>query len=158
MTQDEIRALIDSVPDWYHSYDLCGVLTPGRLKIDVSYLNAIGVPQSLEGLRVLEIGSWDGAYTWELERRNPASLDALDIQHPDHTGFNIAKKILDSKVRYHHRSVYRTGGELLLWCPGLCHTTSMGWDYPPGCQCGCRRLERTVHPVTIGCTSTKIYL
>ena len=105
MTPEEIKTLIESA-NWYHTYDLCGVMTPGRLVANLNVLDMIGVPKSLEGLRVLEIGSWDGPYTWELERRNPAVLHALDIQDPIHTGFYVAKQILGSKVEYHHLSVY----------------------------------------------------
>jgi tRNA (mo5U34)-methyltransferase len=58
-----------------------------------------GVPADLRGLKALEIGAWDGPYTFELERRG-ADVTALDIQDPDHTGFNTAKKILNSKAEY----------------------------------------------------------
>lgn len=105
MTPEDIQSRIETV-SWYHSYDLCGVITPGRLRIDPSYLDMIGVPASLGNQKVLEVGAWDGAYTWELERRGPAELHALDIQDPNHTGFNVAKGLLRSKAQYHHCSIY----------------------------------------------------
>ena len=105
MKPEEIQSLVDSVK-WYHTYDLCWITTPGRLRADFALMDMAGIPQSLEGLRVLEIGSWDGPYTWELERRHPTLLHALDIQDPSRTGFNVAKKIMGSSVEYHHQSVY----------------------------------------------------
>jgi tRNA (mo5U34)-methyltransferase len=47
----------------------------------------------------LDIGAWDGPYTFEFERRG-AEVTALDIQDPDRTGFNVSKQILNSKAVY----------------------------------------------------------
>ena len=68
-------------------------------------LNIYGVPGNLAGQEVLDIGAWDGPYTFEFERRG-AKVTALDIQNPDRTGFNVSKKILKSNAMYICASVY----------------------------------------------------
>ena len=92
----------------YHKYEVePGLFTPGRL-IDVDpklCLDEIGVPRDLSGLRALDIGAWDGPFTFELERRG-AEVTALDIQDPDVTVFNAVKEIKNSSAAYVRCSVY----------------------------------------------------
>jgi SAM-dependent methyltransferase len=68
-------------------------------------LDELGIPGDLSGLRVLEIGAWDGAFTFELARRG-AAVTALDIQDPDVTVFNAVRDILNVDVTYVRASVY----------------------------------------------------
>jgi SAM-dependent methyltransferase len=56
-------------------------------------------------MRALDIGALDGVHSFEMERRG-AQVTAVDIQSPDVTGFNIAKRIIDSRVKYVQGSVY----------------------------------------------------
>ena len=81
----------------YHKYELVPGLTPGTfLEVEPKRcLDELGVPADLSGLRVLEIGAWDGAYTFELVRRG-AQVTALDIQDPDVTVFNAVRNILSA--------------------------------------------------------------
>ncbi len=93
---------------WYHSYEvLPGVTSPGRNVTNAANIfdQRHKLPQSLSGLRALDIGALDGPYTFELERRG-AEVTALDIQSPDVTGFNIARRARKSNVRYVQGSVY----------------------------------------------------
>src|SRR4051812_26177689 len=56
----------------YHRYEIDpGFFTPGQyLEVDPKCcLDELGLPQSLLGLRALDIGAWDGPFTFELERR-----------------------------------------------------------------------------------------
>ena len=65
-------------PYWFHSIDLgegvvtCGVKTPEHL---ASELNALRLPD-LNGRTVLDIGTWDGFYAFEAERRGAAKAKA----------------------------------------------------------------------------------
>jgi SAM-dependent methyltransferase len=68
-------------------------------------LDELGVPRDLLGLRALDIGAWDGPYSFELERRG-AEVTALDIQDPDITVFNEVRKIKKSSATYVRCSVY----------------------------------------------------
>lgn len=100
MTKEEIVGLVAS-RTWYHTYEVSpGVMTPGRVPINAKdYLDYYGLPQDLAGKRVLEIGAWDGAYTFEIERRG-AIVTAMDIQDKDRTGFSVAHKINNSKAKH----------------------------------------------------------
>ena len=100
MTKEEIVKLVET-RTWYHRYEVApGVMTPGRVPIDAkAILEHYGVPKDLTGKRVLEIGAWDGAYTFELERRG-ASVTVMDIQNKDRTGFSVAHRINNSKVKH----------------------------------------------------------
>jgi 2-polyprenyl-3-methyl-5-hydroxy-6-metoxy-1,4-benzoquinol methylase len=92
----------------YHKYEVePGLFTPGQF-LDVSpklCLDELGVPESLLGLRALDIGAWDGPFTFELERRG-AQVTALDIQDPDITIFNAVKEIKNSSATYVRGSIY----------------------------------------------------
>src|SRR5215467_7926167 len=92
----------------YHKYEIAaGLFTPGQfLEVDPKRcLDEIGVPRDLSGLRALDIGAWDGPYTFELERRG-AQVTALDIQDPDITVFNAVKEIKNSSATFVRGGVY----------------------------------------------------
>lgn len=92
----------------YHIYEVePGLFTPGtHLEIEPRRcLDELGVPRDLSGLRALDIGAWDGPYTFELERRG-AQVTALDIQDPDITVFNAVKEIKNSSAAFVRASVY----------------------------------------------------
>lgn len=108
MTKEaEIRALIEGIPTWYHRFEVYpGVVTPGIHPVDASKtLDAMGLEPDLAGKRILEIGTWDGPYAFELASRG-GEVVALDIHDPARTGFNLAKSITNSDVRYVQTSVY----------------------------------------------------
>ncbi len=92
----------------YHKYEVePGLLTPGQfLEVEPNRcLDELGVSRDLSGLRALDIGAWDGPYTFELERRG-AQVTALDIQDPDITVFNAVKEIKNSSATYVRGGVY----------------------------------------------------
>ena len=71
---DEVRRL-----PWYHTLELPGgVLTPGeydlRSALDHSFL-----PASLAGMRCLDIGTHDGFWAFEMEKRGAAEVVAIDL-------------------------------------------------------------------------------
>lgn len=92
----------------YHKYEVePGLFTPGQF-VETEpkrCLDELGVSQDLLGLRALDIGAWDGPYTFELERRG-AQVTALDIQDPDITVFNAVKEIKNSSATYVRGGVY----------------------------------------------------
>ncbi len=106
LDRSEIDALIAGA-DWRQRWEILpGIFTSGVSDIDPKYiLDEFGVPEDLTGKRCIDIGAWDGALTFELERRGGTVL-AADIQHPDATAFNTARTILGSKVDYLQASVY----------------------------------------------------
>lgn len=106
MDFEEAKTLIDSAR-WYHRWEILpDVMTPGRSYTSpAAVLDQFGVDQDLSGKRVLDIGSWDGPYSFELERRG-AEVVSYDIQDPNATAYNVAREILDSKCEYMQGSVY----------------------------------------------------
>jgi len=68
MDVDELKREVAKIT-WFHSIDLGnGVVTPG-VDRSARRLKGIHMPASLEGLSVLDIGTFDGFYAFEAERR-----------------------------------------------------------------------------------------
>jgi len=66
---------------WFHSIDLGnGEVTPGAKSTDTLAMETqrLNLPESIEGAHVLDIGAWDGYFSFEMERRGAASVTALD--------------------------------------------------------------------------------
>ena len=73
-------ALMDEINkiNWWHRIDLGnGITTPGR-DDSPTKLVQVNLPQSLQGLSVLDIGAWDGFFSFECERRGAKRVVALD--------------------------------------------------------------------------------
>lgn len=107
---------------WYHSIDLGnGLVTPGHIPQWMHDEIAGGIPEDLSGKSVLDIGAWDGYYSFLAERRGAkevVAIDSLDLGDPHFVqsldGFRLAKEVLGSKVEYHILPVERLdklGGE-----------------------------------------------
>lgn len=93
---------------WYHSFEvLPGLWTHGAHRTDSRELlnSRFGLGENLTGVAALDIGALDGPHSFELERRG-AEVTSVDIQSPDVTGYNAARKILGSKNEYFQGSVY----------------------------------------------------
>jgi tRNA (mo5U34)-methyltransferase len=92
---------------WHHTIDLGdGVFTPGgkSLAICVEEARLIFDRVDLNGLGVLDIGAWNGFFSFEAKRRNAARVLATDSYcwtHPDIRGretFDIARSALGLDV------------------------------------------------------------
>lgn len=92
---------------WYHTIDLGhGVVTPGVDNTPLR-LARLDLPASLAGRTVLDIGAWDGFFSFEAERRGASRVVATD-QYAWHglgwgtgqgkAGFELARRALGSKV------------------------------------------------------------
>ena len=114
---------------WYHTIDLGGgVVTPG-LYDTPREARQLPLPESLAGRRCLDIGTADGFWAFEMERRSAAEVVALDIDdpadydwpaqaddvererfrtdHPNHrAAFELAHRTLGSGVRRVDMRVY----------------------------------------------------
>ncbi len=75
-----LNKLADAVPFWWHSIDLGdGVVTSGRksqAQLQQEWA-ALQLPD-LSGRTVLDVGAWDGWFSFEAERRGAARVVALD--------------------------------------------------------------------------------
>ena len=89
---------------WWHTIDLGkGIVTPG-LDPTPARLPEIRLPEDLAGLSVLDIGAWDGFFSFEAERRGAKRVLATDSfcwgqgGWGTKAGFELARRALRSKV------------------------------------------------------------
>lgn len=118
MTEQEIKDGV-SARKWFHCIQLpFGIVTPGSREPDAWQLYKL--PERLDGKRVLDIGAWDGGFSFEAERRGAVSVTAMDLWNtasdPGSSGagwnnFQFAHAALDSKVKPVNSNVY----DLLPW-------------------------------------------
>ncbi len=72
----ELERRIAELPFWYHKIELPnGVITPGWAPLSVE---AYGIPERLDGMRVLDIGAWDGFWSFEALKRGAREVVAID--------------------------------------------------------------------------------
>lgn len=80
LTKQEIEELRDSVRFWWHSLDLGqGVVTPGAKSPDLLAREWATLQLGdLSGKSVLDIGAWDGYFSFAAERNGAARVVSLD--------------------------------------------------------------------------------
>jgi tRNA (mo5U34)-methyltransferase len=100
---EELKRQVQAIR-WFHSIDLGGgIVTPGEDDTP-GKLGTIGMPERLDGLSVLDVGAWDGFFSFEAERRGAARVLATDdfCWNGDgwgtKAGFDLAHRTLDSRV------------------------------------------------------------
>jgi tRNA (mo5U34)-methyltransferase len=79
------QSLMDQVNShrWYHTIDLPdGASTPGTFDTR-RVAERVPWPQGLKGGRCLDIGTCDGFWAFEMERRGAAEVVAIDVDGPD---------------------------------------------------------------------------
>ena len=95
----ELRALVNSYT-WHHQIELGrGVVTPGR-DASARKLAALELPP-LKGKSVLDVGAWDGYFSFAAERLGAARVVALDSviwQNVSKAPFELARSALASNV------------------------------------------------------------
>jgi tRNA (mo5U34)-methyltransferase len=107
-----------------------GIVTPGILNT-LDELPRVPLPASLGGKRCLDVGTADGFWAFEMERRGASEVVAIDVRDPakldwpgvrqsdermreiggaelvKHRGFEIAHRALDSSVQWREMPVYQ---------------------------------------------------
>jgi tRNA (mo5U34)-methyltransferase len=112
--------------DWYHTQELApGLITPGMFDLR-PLIGHYGLPDSLAGMRVLDVGTFEGFWAFELERRGAdvVGLDIDDVQDLDWPprlrpaeggkrgeGFAMARKALGSSVERVAMPIYNATSE-----------------------------------------------
>lgn len=98
-----LRSEVSKV-NWYHSIPLGdGVVTPG-VDDTSSRLPKIHIPDDLSGKTVLDVGAWDGFFSFEAERRGASRVLATDSFSwtgegwGTKDGFELARRALGSRV------------------------------------------------------------
>jgi tRNA (mo5U34)-methyltransferase len=90
--------------EWWHTIDLGrGIVTPGADPTPAR-LHQIHLPPSLANQTVLDVGAWDGFFSFEAERRGARRVLATDSFCWGHggwgtkAGFDLARRALGSRV------------------------------------------------------------
>ena len=113
---------------WYHTLELApGEVTPGVVDLR-PHVEKVGLPARMDGLRALDVGTFDGFWAFEMERRG-AEVVAIDVDadealdrppgqegtrfDPRGPGFQLASEALGSNVVRHDLSVYEATPERL---------------------------------------------
>lgn len=103
MNTADLRARVFSRP-WFHKIDLGnGIVTPG-VDDSPTKLKHIHIPEDLSDKTVIDIGAYDGFFSFEAERRGATRVLATDqycwqsTGMADGQGFKIAHEALQSRV------------------------------------------------------------
>jgi len=111
MDPAELRSRVEEL-EWFHSIDLGGgVVTPGR-DDSAAKLARLRLPADLSGRSVLDIGAWDGFFSFEAERRRAErvlAVDTLAWERGEKSGrpcFELAHRALGSRVESRRLDVH----------------------------------------------------
>jgi tRNA (mo5U34)-methyltransferase len=123
MSADALRDRAAEI-EWYHTLQLApGVVTEGVFDLR-PVIDRYRLPERLDGLRVLDVGTWDGFWAFEMERRGAAEVVAIDLDDereldypaarrpttfPDTRrgdGFRLAHEVYGSQVHREVVSIY----------------------------------------------------
>lgn len=92
---------------WFHRIDLGnGIVTPGENDKDHQDWVTSALPQRMDGLSVLDIGAWDGYFSFLAEERGARrvlAIDSLQNEETHRSGrrpFELAKEVRRSGVEY----------------------------------------------------------
>ena len=97
--------------DWWHTIEVApGVVTQGWWDLRPT-AERMPWPASLAGLRCLDIGTMDGFWAFELERRGAAEVVAIDLAEHSRGDvpvlcFRTAARLLGSRVEYRELDVH----------------------------------------------------
>lgn len=104
---EQTRMLLSG--SWWHSIDLGnGQVTPGVHSLTElqGLYHSLELPEDLTGRSLLDIGCWDGFYSFETERHG-ARVTSVDCWRP--RNFFAAREMLNSKAEFHELNVYDIG-------------------------------------------------
>jgi tRNA (mo5U34)-methyltransferase len=86
-----------------------GVVTKGYFDT-VAVLPKVGLPASLEGARCLDVGTCDGFWAFEMERRGAAEVIGIDLD--DKTERDFPADVTSERVRSHSTGMQKPNFEL----------------------------------------------
>src|SRR4051794_777101 len=120
---------------WYHTIELPGGVRTAGFYDTVAGLQRFPFPASLAGRRCLDVGTADGFWAFEMERRGAAEVVAIDVpqaqdldwpgtRDPDvedqyerqfsaERGFDVAREAFGSQVQWRALSVYELKPEVV---------------------------------------------
>jgi len=84
---------------WYHSLELPrGIVTPGEYDLRPA-LERVPFPISLEGRRCLDVGTRDGFWAFEMERRGATAVLGIDLDDPAELDWPEPRPPIGEEVR-----------------------------------------------------------
>jgi tRNA (mo5U34)-methyltransferase len=117
---DEARRVLETIPFWFHTFSLNkgeDLYTPGEARDHGYRLDSI--PESFEGMSVLDVGAFDGFYSYLAEHRGASRVLAVDNEQYLHwvqdrwgielrgaEGFEAIGGLIDSKVEYRRMDAF----------------------------------------------------
>jgi tRNA (mo5U34)-methyltransferase len=125
LSKESIAAHVSAFPFWYHRIQLPhDIVTPGWAPL---HIPSYRIPERLDGKRVLDVGAWDGFWSFEALRRGAAEVVAID-DFSDFLGllgndqrkawetFDLCRSLLgydEARCRRTEMTVYDVSEELL---------------------------------------------
>ena len=107
---------VHHVPFWWHTIDLGdGVVTPGQIRAEEQELRASAIPSTLQGKTVLDLGCWDGFFSFWCERQGAIVTPVDNFQYRDFVkskygvelqggeGFKVTAHWLGSRLKIVHK-------------------------------------------------------
>lgn len=130
---DALHHEVESL-QWYHTIELApGVTTPGWFDTR-EVAKQLPIPEDLSGQRCLDVGTFNGFWAFEMERRGAEEVVAVDVLDPARwdwpvnsspltiaaigermntgRGFDLAREALGSMVRRRDMSIYELSPEV----------------------------------------------
>ena len=120
-TSTALQQRVDAIPYGYHRIELAeGLTTPAWAPLDMA---SYWIPDDLTGLRVLDVGAWDGYWTFEALKRGAREVVAIDdfsdfvgkrqkVQRRAWHSFDLCREALgygEDRCRRIEMSVYDVG-------------------------------------------------
>ncbi len=110
------RDAVQRVPFWWHTIDLGdGIVTPGRSSLHERVLRVAAIPSVLQGKTVLDVGCWDGFFSFWCEQQGAVVTPVDNFQYRDFVktkyavelqggeGFQVAAHWLGSRLQIVHK-------------------------------------------------------
>ena len=109
---DAARARVAGL-EWWHTIEVApGVVTPGGWDLRATS-ERLPWPASLAGMRCLDIGTMDGFWAFELERRGAGEVVASDVLDPTRLDHFVADRLRGERYRRPSERNFALAAELL---------------------------------------------
>lgn len=106
-TRDWLRRQAEAEPYWFQRIELFpGYVSPGWQDPATAKLPYFGLPERLDGMRVLDIGCAEGFFSFEAERRGAREVIGIDSFPDSVRRFNLVKAARHSNANAVLMNVY----------------------------------------------------
>src|SRR4051794_22711610 len=112
MDADIVRQRVAQL-DWWHTIEVApGVFTPGGWDLRAT-APQLPWPASVGGMRCLDIGTMDGFWAFELERRGASEVVAIDVLDPTRLDHSVTDQLRGQQYRRDSERNFALAAELL---------------------------------------------